>query len=52
MKVVAEGIEDEGSLQLLRDMGCDTAQGYHIGRPMTAEALAEYLAERPQAEAA
>jgi EAL domain-containing protein (putative c-di-GMP-specific phosphodiesterase class I) len=46
MKVVAEGIEDEACLQLLRGMGCDTAQGYLIGRPMSAEALREYVSER------
>ncbi len=51
MKIVAEGIEDEASLQLLREMGCDTAQGYHIARPMAAEALAEFLSERPRAAA-
>ncbi|CAA9537410.1 MAG: diguanylate cyclase/phosphodiesterase (GGDEF & EAL domains) with PAS/PAC sensor(s), partial [uncultured Sphingomonadaceae bacterium] len=33
MKVVAEGIEDAECLALLGEMGCDTAQGYHIGRP-------------------
>jgi EAL domain-containing protein (putative c-di-GMP-specific phosphodiesterase class I) len=25
-------------------MGCDIGQGYHIGRPMSASALAEFLA--------
>ncbi|HEX5184568.1 MAG TPA: EAL domain-containing protein [Allosphingosinicella sp.] len=44
MKVVAEGIEDEACLQLLGEMGCDTGQGYHIGRPMGASALGEFLA--------
>lgn len=44
MKVVAEGIEDEACLQLLGEMGCDTGQGYHIGRPMPASALSEFLA--------
>ena len=47
MKVVAEGIEDAACLQLLGDMGCDTAQGYFIGRPMSADALSEFLGERP-----
>ena len=31
--VVAEGIEDEPTLQELRAMGCRFAQGYHLGRP-------------------
>lgn len=32
--VTAEGVEDEGSLDYLADVGCDYAQGYFIGRPM------------------
>lgn len=44
MKTVAEGIEDLSCLQLLGEMGCDIGQGYHIGRPMSASALAEFLA--------
>jgi PAS domain S-box-containing protein len=33
LKTVAEGVEDEESLQLLRQLGVDYAQGYYIGRP-------------------
>lgn len=40
MRVVAEGIEDEPTLELLRDLGCDLAQGYLISRPMPASELA------------
>jgi EAL domain-containing protein (putative c-di-GMP-specific phosphodiesterase class I)/CHASE2 domain-containing sensor protein len=43
MKVVAEGIEDEACLRLLGEMGCDTAQGYHIAKPMTADDLSSFL---------
>ena len=32
-RTVAEGVEDAETLELLRDMGVDLAQGYHIGRP-------------------
>ncbi len=46
MRVVAEGIEDAECLQLLSEMGCDTAQGYHIGRPMSASMFAAFVAER------
>jgi EAL domain-containing protein (putative c-di-GMP-specific phosphodiesterase class I) len=46
MKVVAEGIEDEACLALIGEMGCDTAQGWHIGRPMAADALSAFLADR------
>ncbi|WP_169333620.1 EAL domain-containing protein [Novosphingobium nitrogenifigens] len=31
--VVAEGIEDASTLALLRDLGCDHAQGYYLGKP-------------------
>ncbi len=37
MRVVAEGIEDELTLDMLREMGCDFGQGYHIARPMPLE---------------
>jgi diguanylate cyclase (GGDEF)-like protein len=34
--VVAEGVEDQATLEGLRLIGCDTAQGYHLSRPMPA----------------
>lgn len=37
--VVAEGIEDEETFEMLRRMGCDTGQGYYIARPGTFEQL-------------
>ena len=45
--VVAEGVEDSGALEVLGAMGCDRAQGYHLGRPMPPEALASALAAAP-----
>jgi EAL domain-containing protein (putative c-di-GMP-specific phosphodiesterase class I)/CHASE2 domain-containing sensor protein len=30
---VAEGIEDEATLKLLGNLGCDVGQGYHLGKP-------------------
>ncbi|TPG40608.1 EAL domain-containing protein [Sphingomonas koreensis] len=35
--VVAEGIETEGVLDVLAGMGCDTGQGWHIGKPLAAD---------------
>jgi PAS domain S-box-containing protein len=35
---VAEGVEDERTLELLRGYGVDYAQGFHIGRPAAIEA--------------
>lgn len=37
MKVVAEGIETEPQMQLIRRLGCDEAQGYLLGRPVSAD---------------
>jgi diguanylate cyclase (GGDEF)-like protein len=34
LEVVAEGVEDERTWRALKRMGCSTAQGYFIGRPM------------------
>ena len=39
MESTAEGVEDEETLDVLRSLGCDFAQGYHIARPMFPEAL-------------
>jgi EAL domain-containing protein (putative c-di-GMP-specific phosphodiesterase class I) len=43
MEVVAEGVENEEQLVLLDQYGCDMAQGYHLGRPATADAITELL---------
>jgi diguanylate cyclase len=37
--IVVEGIETEAMLQALRDLGCDYAQGYLIGKPQTLQEL-------------
>jgi diguanylate cyclase (GGDEF)-like protein/PAS domain S-box-containing protein len=42
-RVVAEGIETEQQFEQLRDMGCETGQGYHLSRPLTALAVAALL---------
>ncbi|WP_416667143.1 EAL domain-containing response regulator [Egbenema bharatensis] len=36
LRVTAEGVENEPTLQFLRDVGCNLAQGYFIARPMPA----------------
>ena len=40
LRVVAEGIEDATTLELLSKLGCDIAQGYRIGKPRPATELA------------
>jgi diguanylate cyclase (GGDEF)-like protein len=43
LKVVAEGVETEGQLGMLRDMGCDQSQGYLHSRPLPSEQLESLL---------
>ena len=43
LNVVAEGVEDQWTLDLLATFGCDQAQGYHIARPMSAAAFTGWL---------
>jgi len=43
LKVIAEGVEDQTVWQKLKELGCDSAQGYHMGRPMPPEKLIEWL---------
>ncbi len=52
MKVVAEGVETAEQLAFLRDSGCDTAQGYYIGRPMAAPDLIHWMKSYTPASAA
>jgi len=42
LKTIAEGVENDSILALLREFGCDEAQGYHFARPMPAEELATW----------
>jgi EAL domain-containing protein (putative c-di-GMP-specific phosphodiesterase class I) len=43
LKVVAEGVESLAALELLRRLGCDLAQGYYVGRPMTGDRLPAWV---------
>lgn len=45
LQVVAEGVENEETANLLREMGCDRGQGYWIGRAMPAADLPAWLAD-------
>ncbi len=46
LRSTAEGVEDAGSLEYLRHVGCDLAQGYHIGRPMEGDAALAWCQAR------
>jgi EAL domain-containing protein (putative c-di-GMP-specific phosphodiesterase class I) len=41
--VVAEGVEDMSVLKILESMGCDRAQGYLYARPMSFDAIIEWM---------
>lgn len=45
LRVVAEGIEDEETWELLTEMGCDLGQGFLLGRPAAAEDLISLLSQ-------
>jgi hypothetical protein len=42
-KVVAEGVETEAQLALLRELGCDFAQGYLLSRPIPADEFERFM---------
>ncbi|GAA4359656.1 putative bifunctional diguanylate cyclase/phosphodiesterase [Angustibacter luteus] len=43
LSVVAEGVETPGQVERLRELQCDAAQGYHLGRPMDREMMTAWL---------
>ncbi|MEC7633274.1 MAG: EAL domain-containing protein, partial [Pseudomonadota bacterium] len=50
LKVVAEGVEDVASLEILKDWGCDIVQGYYISRPLSRSDLEDWLQNTPFGE--
>ncbi len=47
LQVVAEGVEDQRIWDLLSSLGCDTAQGYYMSRPLPGPELLKWLGESP-----
>ena len=41
--VVAEGVEDEATLERLRTLGCDMVQGFFLSRPLPADQVAAWM---------
>ncbi|MGE0372776.1 MAG: putative bifunctional diguanylate cyclase/phosphodiesterase [Gammaproteobacteria bacterium] len=55
LRVVAEGVAEQAILERLEQLGCDVAQGFHIAKPMDANALGNWFRASgwgPQAAAA
>jgi EAL domain-containing protein (putative c-di-GMP-specific phosphodiesterase class I) len=46
---VAEGAEDQATVDALASLGCDVVQGYHLSRPLPPEQLWTWLQARPLA---
>ncbi len=44
IETIAEGIETVGQAEILKESGCDHAQGYFFGRPMPADKFEEFMA--------
>jgi EAL domain-containing protein (putative c-di-GMP-specific phosphodiesterase class I) len=42
LKAVAEGVETAEQLDLLTELGCDQAQGYFVGVPMSVDDLIQW----------
>ncbi len=47
LSVVAEGVEDNETLEKLHEIGCDKAQGYFIGKPMPIDQVLEWVEDSP-----
>ncbi len=50
MKVVAEGVEDQGDWDLVSKLGCDQVQGYFVSRPLPFGALLKWLQDPKNVE--
>jgi len=48
LSVVAEGVEDKASLEILAQMGCDWAQGYYMCKPIPLEGLIKWCQQHKQ----
>jgi diguanylate cyclase (GGDEF)-like protein len=48
LKVTAEGVETQATESTLRELGCDSAQGFHIGRPVPAQVCRRRLGHHRQ----
>jgi EAL domain-containing protein (putative c-di-GMP-specific phosphodiesterase class I) len=49
LRTVAEGVEDESTVEALRAQRCDLAQGYHFSRPLPVEEFTLWVRDRASA---
>jgi EAL domain-containing protein (putative c-di-GMP-specific phosphodiesterase class I) len=49
VEVVAAGVEDDATWQLLASMNCDLVQGWHLARPMPTGEFLGWLSTRERA---
>lgn len=47
-QVVAEGVEDQATADLLKEMGCDMIQGYLLSQPLSLERMLDWLSHRQE----
>ena len=47
LKAIAEGVESIEVWDKLKAMGCDSAQGYYMSKPLTSEKFAEWMQSSP-----
>ncbi|HVE60081.1 MAG TPA: EAL domain-containing protein, partial [Pyrinomonadaceae bacterium] len=46
MRVIAEGIETESQLNILKNLGCDYGQGYLMSKPLPKDVMEELLLKK------
>jgi diguanylate cyclase len=52
LPIIAEGVEDAGTLAHLDKLGCDRVQGFHLGRPMAVDPFDAWMRETRTSAAA
>lgn len=50
MKIIAEGVENQEEGVVLRDLGCDLAQGYYFAKPMPEKDVTNFVTENRKIE--
>jgi EAL domain-containing protein (putative c-di-GMP-specific phosphodiesterase class I) len=48
LQTIAEGVETEGQLALLRELGCNEVQGYYFSKPLSADQFEAFILAKRQ----